>query len=130
MTKDFREYIKRTTGQKSFIRKPIMTEIEGLEISIQASSFHRCLPNAAYDLTHFIDFETDDLLGILPIEEYTHMEVAFFKDEQMINLKKLLKIVPSLKELHLERFDGDPVFNFVPIEVIQSICDVVGLIKK
>lgn len=75
-----------------------------IELSIQASSFHYCIPKKTINL-----------------EEYKNMEVAFCNPikQTFINLKFIINDSDLLKEL--QKYECSGVYGDVPVELIEKI---------
>lgn len=125
-TMDFIKYLRRSQDIPH-VCDQLQTEIEGLNISIQGSMFHRCLPNPLMFPHPNIDIDIREEL--IPLDEFTNMELAFLENDEFVTIDRLLEIVPRLKALNLEIYGGYPVFNFVPVEIIQEIVDIVGIVE-
>lgn len=83
---------------------------DGYKMSVQASKTHYSSPSKT-----------------VPLEEYTHMEVAFLDSEGEFVETDEVSDVPELVELFHEHYEGT-VYSFVPVILIQALYEEKGLI--
>jgi len=73
-----------------------------VSLSIQASYGHYCSPRKT-----------------LPLEEYSRMELAIFKDGEFTNVSQVISNVKIINEL-AEHYEGT-VYGFIPIELLEEL---------
>lgn len=106
--KDFRELLKVRDEFRSY-RLFEAINVGNYEVSIQGSQSHYCNPR-----------ET------IPVDQYESMEIAIFDKDAWINpfSDERLKDFDRLEEL-LEHYENSscPIGGYVPIDLIQALCD-------